>query len=111
MVVSGAASATFLEGPTLVCQARWKRVTSCKGVVGSSPAPSAGYSKPVSSAEEGQVITMFAILAVIAAGLDYVLIGLRATTNSWFSPVALLALAVVFLALHALGAWERMKNL
>ena len=54
---------------------------------------------------------MFAILAVIAAGLDYVLIGLRATTNSWFSPVALLALAVVFLALHALGAWERMKNL
>ncbi len=54
---------------------------------------------------------MFAILAAITAALDFVLIGLSAHTNTWFSPVALLALAVAFLALHAVGAWERIRNL
>lgn len=54
---------------------------------------------------------MFAILAVIAAGLDFILIGLGAHTNTWFSPVALLALAVAFLGLHAVGAYERIRNL
>jgi len=54
---------------------------------------------------------MFALLAVITAGLDFILIGLKATTNSWFSGTALLALAVAFLALHALGASEKVRNL
>lgn len=54
---------------------------------------------------------MFALLAAITAGLDFLLIGLGAHTNTWFSPAALLALAVAFLALHAVGASERIKNL
>jgi hypothetical protein len=52
---------------------------------------------------------MFAVLAVIAAVLDFILIGLGAHTNTWFSPEALLALAAAFLALHLLPveSWLR----
>lgn len=54
---------------------------------------------------------MFGLLAIIAFALDYILIGLRATTNSWFSPVGLLALGAAFLALHLLGAWDRIRSM
>lgn len=54
---------------------------------------------------------MFGILAVVTFGLDFVLIGLRAVTNSWFSPVGLVALGSAFLALHLLGAWDRMRSM
>ena len=54
---------------------------------------------------------MFGILAVVTFALNFVLIGLRATTNSWFSPVALLSLGLFFLALHVIGAWERIRSL
>jgi hypothetical protein len=52
---------------------------------------------------------LFGILAVIAAGLNFVLIGMAAHTNAWFSPEALISLAIAFLALHVLGAdaWIR----
>lgn len=47
---------------------------------------------------------MFGILAIVAALLGYLLNGLAAHTNSWFSPVGLGLLALAFLALHLLGA-------
>lgn len=54
---------------------------------------------------------MFGILAVIAFGLNFILIGLGAHTNAWFSPLALLSLGLAFVAMHMLGAWERMRSL
>jgi hypothetical protein len=51
---------------------------------------------------------MFGLLAVVAAALGYVLNGVGAHTNTWFSPLGLGLLAVAFLALHILGygvAW------
>lgn len=46
---------------------------------------------------------MFGILAVIAAALGFLLNGLAAHTNAWFSPVSLGLLAIAFLALHMIG--------
>lgn len=56
-------------------------------------------------------LVMFGLLAVITFGLDFILVGLKATTNSWFSGTALIALGLAFLALHLLGASERIRNL
>ncbi len=53
---------------------------------------------------------MFGVLAVITAALDFILIGLGAHTNTWFSPTALLALSVVFLALHLLPTETWLKR-
>lgn len=53
---------------------------------------------------------MFALLAAITAGLDFLLIGLGSHTNAWFSPTALLALAVGFLALHVLPVGPRIRQ-
>lgn len=52
---------------------------------------------------------LFGILAVIVAGLNFILIGLGAHTNAWFSPQALISLALAFLGLQVLGAegWIR----
>ena len=56
---------------------------------------------------------MFAILAFVAATLGFLLNGLAATTNAWFSPISLGLLALAFLALHlagfgaGVGAWLR----
>lgn len=47
---------------------------------------------------------MFGILAVIAAALGFVLNGLAAHTNTWFSPLSLGLLSLAFLALHLSGA-------
>lgn len=47
---------------------------------------------------------MFGILAIIAAALGFLLDGMAAHTNTWFSPQALGLLALTFLALHLLGA-------
>lgn len=53
---------------------------------------------------------MFGILAVIAAAFGYLLNGLQAHTNTWFSPLGLGLLAVAFLALHLLGASTWVKT-
>ena len=54
---------------------------------------------------------MFGLLGVVAAGLDFVLVGLQAATNTWFSPVGLLALSVALLGLHLLGVSDRVRRL
>lgn len=54
---------------------------------------------------------LFGILAVIAAVLNFILIGLGAHTNAWFSPEALISLSLAFLGLHVIGASERIKNM
>lgn len=54
---------------------------------------------------------LFGILAVVTAFLNFILIGLGAHTNTWFSPEALISLALAFLGLHVLGAWERLRNI
>lgn len=46
---------------------------------------------------------MFAILAFVAAILGFLLNGLAAHTNAWFSPMSLGLLALAFLALHVAG--------
>lgn len=53
---------------------------------------------------------MFGILAVVAAALGYLLNGLQAHTNTWFSPLGLGLLALAFLGLHLLGASAWVKN-
>jgi len=56
---------------------------------------------------------MFGILAVIAAALGFLLNGLAAHTNTWFSPISLALLSLAFLGLHlagfgtAVGSWIR----
>lgn len=47
---------------------------------------------------------MFGILAIVAALLGYLLNGLQAHTNTWFSPVGLGLLALAFLGLQLVGA-------
>lgn len=47
---------------------------------------------------------MFAILAFVAAVLGFLLNGLQAHTNAWFSPTGLGLVALAFLALHLAGA-------
>lgn len=46
---------------------------------------------------------MFAILAFVAAVLGFLLNGLAAHTNTWFSPLSLGLAALAFLALHLAG--------
>ena len=46
---------------------------------------------------------MFAILAFVAATLDFLLNGLAAHTNAWFSPTSLILASLAFLALHLAG--------
>lgn len=46
---------------------------------------------------------MFAILAFVAATLGFLLNGLAAHTNAWFSPTSLILLSLAFLALHIAG--------
>jgi len=43
---------------------------------------------------------VFAVLAFVAALLGFLLNGLAAHTNSWFSPMSLGLAALAFLALH-----------
>lgn len=52
---------------------------------------------------------MFGIAALVVALLNYLLIGLSAHTNTWFSPAALLSLSFALLAAHLIGAssWVR----
>lgn len=47
---------------------------------------------------------MFGLLAVVAALLGFLLNGLAAHTNTWFSPFSLGLLSLAFLALHLSGA-------
>lgn len=46
---------------------------------------------------------MFAILAFVAAILGFLLNGLAAHTNAWFSPISLSLASLAFLALHLAG--------
>lgn len=52
---------------------------------------------------------MLAILAAIAAGVGFVLNGVQAHTNAWFSPLGLLIAATALLALHLAGIGPRNK--
>lgn len=47
---------------------------------------------------------MFGIAAVVFGALGYLLNGLAAHTNSWFSPFGLGLLSLTCLALHLIGA-------
>jgi hypothetical protein len=53
---------------------------------------------------------LFGTLSVIAAGLNFVLIGLGAHTNTWFSSAALISLSLAFLGLHLLGLGNWVKR-
>lgn len=46
---------------------------------------------------------MFALIAFVAALLGFLLNGLAAHTNSWFSPMSLGLASLAFLALHLAG--------
>lgn len=47
---------------------------------------------------------MFAILAAVAYAVGFIEQGTGGSTNTWFSPSALLLLGSFFLALHLAGA-------
>jgi hypothetical protein len=47
---------------------------------------------------------VFAFLAAVAAALGFLLNGLAAHTNTWFSPLSLGLLSLALLALHLSGA-------
>lgn len=46
---------------------------------------------------------MFAVLAAILAGTGFVLNGVAAHTDTWFSPLGLLLASATCLALHVAG--------
>lgn len=46
---------------------------------------------------------MLAVLAAIAAGTGFILNGVAAHTDTWFSPIGLLLGAVGLIALHLAG--------
>jgi len=51
------------------------------------------------------------MLSIIVFAVNFILLGLKTTTNSWFSGLALLSLGLTFLALHLFGASERIRKL
>jgi hypothetical protein len=46
---------------------------------------------------------MFAFIAAILFAIGYILDGARVHTSAWFSPLALVLLGLVFLAVHLHG--------
>lgn len=46
---------------------------------------------------------MFAVLAFITALLGFLLNGLAAHTNAWFSPISLTLATLAFISLHLAG--------
>ena len=53
---------------------------------------------------------IFGAIAAVIYLLDYLLIGLGAHTNTWFSGVALLALGSLFAVLQLVGAEGRLRR-